>query len=96
MNISDFYRSKPIDICMMIQGLRNAEIRSTKMQWERSRMMCVWIMQPHLSKSISPKQLCTFWWEKEDNIFEQIEANKAIFDKLTIDGDWKEIKNYVN
>jgi hypothetical protein len=53
-------------------------------------------MQPHLSKPIRPKDLCTFPWEKEENLFELIEANKHIFDKLTMDGEWKPVKEYKN
>ena len=96
MNISDFYRSKPIDICLAIQGLRNSEVRGTKMEWERVRTMCTWIMQPRLRKTIRPKDLCTFPWEKVENLFELNEANKHIFDKLTMDGEWKPVKEYKN
>lgn len=56
-----------------------------KGDWERTRFQTYCNLQKSSSKRISPQDLITFPWEKEDDDTEQINCNSEPLTQLKID-----------
>ena len=65
------------------KGKRDAEMRFERQEWERLRMLGVWVLSPY--KSLKTKELLPLPWDKTETRDDFYERNKdliPIWDKL--------------
>ena len=70
---------------MTPKSFRNAQIGFGRMydiknqaEWERARWMACVIINPHLKRSIDPKKITTFPWEKKTKKKTKVDIDKLI------------------
>lgn len=86
MNLTEveFENVTPAYFNIRLTGLRRHQQQKEQAEWERARWVASMVMSPHLKNPIRPQQLVTFPWEKRtENVYEWIERNKQLYDKLT-------------
>lgn len=89
MNLDEFYSMTPRNFANAQIGSRKLYEQNQQAEWERARWMACVIINPHLKKSVEPKKITTFPWEKiihsklqaKRNI-EKIKMESAFDDKI--------------
>ena len=67
MNLETLYNMTPRNFINAQIGSRKLYEQNQQAEWERSRWMACVIINPHLKRSIDPKRITTFPWEKMMN-----------------------------
>jgi hypothetical protein len=67
MSIDDFDACTPDEIAAIFSKWNEANDYAMRDQWERARIMATIIVQPHLSKKVTPKQLLPLPWDGRTN-----------------------------
>ena len=65
MSYEDLYNMNPKNFANAQIGYKKMYVQNQQAEWERARWMACVIINPHLKKSISPKKITTFQWEKK-------------------------------
>jgi len=65
MTESEFWNSNPIFLAKKLKGFNDLEFEREKMHWERSRWLGVTMLSPYSKKSLQPKDILSFPWDKK-------------------------------
>ena len=65
MTVNEFYSMTPRNFINAQLGHKDLYDQNQHAEWERARWMACVIINPHLKRSIDPKKITTFPWEKE-------------------------------
>lgn len=68
MKIEDFYNMTPRNFINAQNGSRKLYEQNQQAEWERARWMACVIINPHLKRSVDPKKITTFPWEKRKKL----------------------------
>lgn len=86
MNLTEleFENVTPAYFNIRLSGLRRLQAAQERAKWERVRWQTALLLNPHAKKALRPTDLFKFDDEKNaPNVFEMMEKNKHIWDKLT-------------
>ena len=72
-----FFKATPNYFFKAIKGFNELEEQRQREEWERLRILGVWVLSPHTKKgqNLSPKKLLPFPWDKSF-----VEENKDILE----------------
>ena len=65
MRIGDFCQCTPNEFDAICEAYAERRESDYKERWERARLLATIVIQPHLKKKVSPKNLLPFPWEKQ-------------------------------
>lgn len=83
-----FNELTPAYFMLRLKGMRAQQTQQYRNEWERTRWLALFMVMPHSKRKLKPTDLIRFPWEKiAVNVKDVIQANKAIFDKLTPPND---------
>ncbi len=87
---TEFNEVTPAYFNARLSGLRRLQAAQERAAWERTRWQTAVLLAPHSKKELKPTDLFRFPDEQVykgyANVFEYMEANKHLWDKLTLDG----------
>ena len=78
MKVDEFYNMTPHNFINAQSGSRLLYEQNQQAEWERARWMACVIINPHLKRSIDPKKITTFPWEKNSRISERVHNMEAL------------------
>lgn len=64
MSMEDFCRCAPSEFYAAWKAWSEREQRVERLAWERMRMECLCILQPHSRRELTVRDVMTFAWEK--------------------------------
>jgi hypothetical protein len=76
MSMTDFERCTPSEFFFIYENWRKSREFLERSEWERTRMICVSVLQPYSNKSLSGKDVMTFPWDEEQNKDEKPSTKK--------------------
>jgi len=79
MSRDDFCRCTPSEFSTIVSRWRELREADSREAWERGRFMASVMLQPWSKKSLKPRDICTFPWEKEE---EAGTSSKEMFEGL--------------
>lgn len=82
MSIDDFCRCTPAEFRAIADSYVKTEERHERSEWNRTRMMCVLLLQPYISSSIDPQELMRFPWEEGTGDQDEKLTTKEIWDRF--------------
>jgi hypothetical protein len=83
MSVKDFDGCTPHEFKIIMDEWEKSHVRD---EWERTRMMCLCMIQPHTSEKLSARDVMKFAWDKEE---QKVVAKKR--SKEEEDEHWKEV-----
>ena len=97
MSLEQFYNMCPRNFANAQIGSRKLYEQNEQAEWERARWMACVIINPHLKKSIDPKKITTFPWEKQIKSSDKIKKDiEKIIMESQFDDRIKEMNKSLN
>nr|DAN28235.1 MAG TPA: hypothetical protein [Caudoviricetes sp.] len=66
MKLDDFVRLTPDEFLACMKAHTDAKENKARDEWQRMRLQTTLLIQPHISKTISPEKLFALPWDEED------------------------------
>tara|TARA_R100001594_G_scaffold47862_1_gene80774 strand:+ start:577 stop:897 length:321 start_codon:yes stop_codon:yes gene_type:complete len=95
MSVTELYDMTPRNFINAQLGRKKMYEQDMQGAWERARWMACVIINPHLKRSIDPKKITTFPWEKVKRTSEEVKRDieKIIKESALDDKIQETIKN---
>lgn len=81
MSLDDFCRCAPAEFKAVADAWRRETERRERSGWERTRMQCLCMIQPHSRKRLSARDVMRFPWDAEEVQEEKLSA-KEIWERF--------------
>lgn len=65
MSMDDFCRLTPFEFKKVWEQWQAMRENSERSEWQRTRMTCLYILQPYSKKRLKPSDVMTFPWEQK-------------------------------
>ncbi len=65
MSVTEFERCTPDELSEIFESFSKEREDRIKGDWERTRQLAGLLLQPHLKKKVSPRDLMKFPWDNE-------------------------------
>lgn len=76
MNLDDFVRLTPDEFMACMKAHTEAKEGRARDEWERTRLQTTLLIQPHVSKTLTPEKLFALPWDEHRETPEELEARK--------------------
>ena len=85
MTVDDFCQCTPLEFSAVYESWAENEKRRERAAWERTRLQCTTMLQPHSKKTLKPQDVLKFAWDTKegatDNGEEQL-SSKEIWERF--------------
>ena len=72
MSVDDFCRCTPAEFRSVADAWHRAEEHRERSGWERTRMQCLYMLQPYSRHGLSPRDVMRFPWDEEESQTEKL------------------------
>lgn len=63
MTVDDFCRCTPLEFSAVYKSWEETEQRRERAAWERTRLQCTTMLQPHSKHKLKPQDVLKFAWD---------------------------------
>lgn len=82
MSMDDFLRQTPGEYEATVEAWSQRQEARNRDDWERMRMLASIVIQPHVKKRLTPKELLPFPWEERGKSVSDKSQSRAVLEKL--------------